>query len=59
VELGLVSIGDADGATFDFTLGYRFNPMFAVILGGQSYALENDGADFTYSQGSLGLRISF
>lgn len=59
VELGAASFDEADGAVFDFTLGYRINPSIAILLGGQAYALENDGIDLTYSQGTLGVRVSF
>ena len=59
VELGLASIDHADGGTFDFTLGYRFNPTWAIVGGGQSYVLDNDGVELSFGQGTLGVRVSF
>lgn len=61
VELGLVQFDEVDGTAFEFALGYRINERIAILLSGQSYAVEADNVDreFTLSHGMLGGRIAF
>lgn len=59
VELGLVQFGDVDGGAFEFALGYRFNEQVAILLSGQSYAVEDDFADYTLGHGMVGVRVGF
>lgn len=60
LELGYLELSDSDGAAFEFNIGYRFNPTWAVVLGGQGYSLEDDfNVEYTISQGTLGVRASF
>lgn len=60
VELGYLELSESDGAAFEFNIGYRFNPTWAVILGGQGYSLEDEfDVEYTISQGTLGVRASF
>lgn len=59
-ELGLLAFDDSEGAAFDFTLGYRFNPSFALIGGGQAYALEDDdNVEYAVASATVGVRFSF
>ncbi len=60
VELGYLELSDSDGAAFEFNIGYRINPTWAVVLGGQGYSLEDElDIEYTISQGTLGVRASF
>lgn len=60
VELGYLELSDSDGAGFEFNVGYRFNPTWAVVLGGQGYSLEDElDLEYTISHGTLGVRASF
>lgn len=60
VEVGYLELSDSDGAGFEFNIGYRFNPTWAVVLGGQGYNLEDElDIEYTFSQGTLGVRASF
>jgi len=57
VELGLVRFGDVDGGAFEAALGYRFNEQVAILFAGQSYALEDDVAEYTLSHLMIGVRV--
>lgn len=59
VELGLVQLDEVDGGTFEFALGYRFNEQVAILFSGQSYAVEDDVAEYTLGHGMLGVRVGF
>ncbi|WP_420426791.1 hypothetical protein [Algiphilus sp.] len=59
VELGLVQFDEVDGGSFEFALGYRVNEQVAILLSGQSYAVEDDVAEYTLGHGMLGVRIGF
>lgn len=60
VEVGYLELSDSDGAAFEFNVGYRINPTWAVVLGGQGYNLEDElDIEYTISQGTLGVRASF
>lgn len=50
---------EVDGAAFEFALGYRVNEQIAILLSGQSYAVEDDVAEYTLGHGMLGARFSF
>ena len=59
-EIGYVSVKKTKGAVVQGTIGYRFNPAFALVGGIQGYALEDeDNSEITISNATLGLRITF
>lgn len=60
VELGIAQFDDLEGGLFEFTLGYRFNPSFAIVGGVQAYAFEDDyDTEYNLPNGSLGIRYTF
>ncbi|WP_348675252.1 outer membrane beta-barrel protein [uncultured Abyssibacter sp.] len=60
VELGLVEFDDSDGAVFEFVVGYRVSEMVAIVLGGQSYEIEDDfGGEISIPNGSIGVQLRF
>jgi hypothetical protein len=60
VEAGVVEFDDVEGGVFEVTLGYRFNPALALLVGAQGYRLEDDfDGELDITHGTLGVRLTF
>lgn len=59
-EIGVLALDESEGAALDFTLGYRFTPGFALVVGAQAYALKDDtDVEYRIASGTVGARFSF
>ena len=60
VELSFLDVEETAGATLDATVGYRFTPSLAGVVGLQSYALEDsDENELSLGALYLGLEARF
>ncbi|WP_428309385.1 outer membrane beta-barrel protein [Hydrocarboniphaga sp.] len=58
-ELSLLDVEGTTGAALDASVGYRFTPMFAGLVGLQSYAFEDDGSEVSFGNAYIGLQLMF
>ncbi|MDB5969779.1 MAG: outer membrane protein beta-barrel protein [Hydrocarboniphaga sp.] len=58
-ELTFLDVDGTGGASLDASIGYRITPVFAGLIGVQSYALEDDDSELSFGSAYLGLQLSF